>query len=116
MRSSGRLVTALRDEENIRLTRSDHTITAEAATETLAKELDVAVGAPLLVIDCQLYAAGPYAVATGRLVFRPDVLCLTASADPALSAPRQAGAFGLTALTPRPPGPPAEQPTRRQGE
>ncbi|MER7417611.1 GntR family transcriptional regulator [Micromonospora peucetia] len=110
------ITTFLRETENIRLTRSNHTITAEAATETLAKELDVAVGAPLLVIDCQLYAAGPYAVATGRLVFRPDVLCLTASADPALSAPRQAGAFGLTALTPRPPGPPAEQPTRRQGE
>ncbi|WP_428966085.1 GntR family transcriptional regulator [Micromonospora fluostatini] len=93
------ITTFLRETEDIRLIRSDHTITAEAAGEALAAELEVPPGAPLLVIDCQLYAAGSYAVATGRLVFRPDVLCLTASADPALSASRRAGTFGLTALT-----------------
>ncbi|MFE0593336.1 GntR family transcriptional regulator [Micromonospora echinospora] len=92
------ITTFLQETENIRLTRSDHTITAEAATPALATELDTTVGAPLLVIDCQLYASGPHAVATGRLVFRPDVLCLTASADPATSASRRAGTFGVTAV------------------
>ncbi|MCG5215593.1 GntR family transcriptional regulator [Streptosporangium sp. KLBMP 9127] len=92
------ITTWLRETENIQLTRSDHTITAEAATESLAADLDVAVGFPLLVIDCQLYASGPHAVATGRLVFRPDVLCLTASANPSTASSDPVGTFGLTTV------------------
>ncbi|TQM11402.1 GntR family transcriptional regulator [Pseudonocardia kunmingensis] len=98
------ITTFLEQTENVRLTRSDHTINAEAADDTLAGDLEVPVGTPLLVIDCQLYAAGSHAVATGRLVFRPDVLRLAASANPSTSSTGRIGTFGLTAVeTPAPP-------------
>ncbi|AYY13783.1 GntR family transcriptional regulator [Actinobacteria bacterium YIM 96077] len=75
------VTTFLRDTEHIRLTHTESTFTAQAASPELAHELAVGEGTPLLVMHAELYSEGPDPVALGRLVFRPDVLCLTASAD-----------------------------------
>lgn len=76
------VTTFFRDVEHIPLVRSDHAVTAIAATGELAAELDVMPGAPLLVVHCRLYTDGERIIALGRLVFRPDSLYLTASAHP----------------------------------
>lgn len=83
------VTTFFRDVEHIPLVRSDHAVTAVAATGELAAELDVAPGAPLLVVHCRLFSDDERIIAIGRLVFRPDALYLTASAYPSATAPAQ---------------------------
>ncbi|SEF17359.1 GntR family transcriptional regulator [Jiangella alba] len=77
------VTTFFRDVEHVPLVRSDHAVTAIAATGELAAELEVAPGAPLLVVHCRLFGDDERIIALGRLVFRPDALYLTASAYPA---------------------------------
>ncbi|WP_116949968.1 GntR family transcriptional regulator [Jiangella endophytica] len=76
------VTTFFRDVEHIPLARSDHAVTAIAATGELAAELEVAPGAPLLVVYCRLFGDDERIIALGRLVFRPDALYVTASAYP----------------------------------
>ncbi|TDE12692.1 GntR family transcriptional regulator, partial [Jiangella asiatica] len=76
------VTTFFRDVEHIPLVRSDHAVTAMAATGELAAELEVTPGAPLLVVHCRLFTDGERIIALGRLVFRPDSLYLTSSAHP----------------------------------
>lgn len=82
------VTTFLRDTEHIQLNHAESTFTAEGASPDIARELKVAEGAPLLVMHARLYSKGSFPVALGRLVFRPDVLCLTVSTSdtPASSA------------------------------
>lgn len=74
------VTTFFRDVERIPLVRSDHAVTAAAATAELATELEVTPGAPLLVVHCRLFTDDDQTIAIGRLVFRPDGLYLTSSA------------------------------------
>ncbi|WP_165358467.1 GntR family transcriptional regulator [Haloactinopolyspora alba] len=91
------VTTFLRDTEHIRVTRAESMFTAEAASGDLSRELQVAEGAPLLVMQARLYSEGSSPVTIGRLVFRPDVLCLvtTVSEDASPDAATGLGAMPL---------------------
>ncbi|PSL04821.1 GntR family transcriptional regulator [Haloactinopolyspora alba] len=80
------VTTFFREVEHVPLIRSDHAATAVSAAGAVATELDMAPGAPLLVVHCHLFTEGERVIAVGRLSFRPDRLYLTSSAHPRESA------------------------------
>lgn len=81
------VTTFLHEEHGIRLSRSDHWVTALAADAELSRELEVPSGTPLLAVVCKLFTEGSTPVAIGRLVFRPDLVGVRASATVVISPP-----------------------------
>lgn len=77
----------LHETQGIRLSRSEHRVTAINADPELAGALEVPVGAALLSVACKLFTKGDTPVAIGRLVFRPDQVCVRATATVVLSPP-----------------------------
>lgn len=77
------IATFLREVEHITIDLVDHSVTVLAADTVLAKELRLAVGRPLLCADARLHTidgAETRVVATGRLIFNPVYVHVTASA------------------------------------
>lgn len=81
--------TFLQEVEHLRLTTTESVITAEPATGSLARDLEVAEGSPLLNMYAKLLAENLGVVAVGRLAFQPTQLCLSVRAveDIAPAAP-----------------------------
>lgn len=86
------VTTFLHETQGIRLSSSDHRVTAVAADPELAQQLEVPLGTPLLRVDCRLRTAGTTPVAVGRLVFRSDQVALRSNATVVISPPPAEGA------------------------
>jgi DNA-binding GntR family transcriptional regulator len=72
--------TFLQEVEHVRLAATESIITTEPAEGTLARDLRVVDGRPLLVMYAKLLAEGIGVVAVGRIVLQPEMLVLSARA------------------------------------
>lgn len=81
-------VTFLEEVQGVKVHDVNSSITAEAADSWLAECLHLQEGDPLLAMYTTLYMADGTVLALGRMVFRPDILCLRVTAHGGLEAAR----------------------------
>jgi GntR family transcriptional regulator len=82
------VTTFLERVENLEIAHVDSTITAERADPSVARRLYIEEGSPLLVMYTRIFTVDETVIALGRLVFRPELLSLSVTAQGGLDLGR----------------------------